>query len=131
MSTRPHVGPELVINAQSMATSLESAPTIIQKISMPSYEVVWSAGSTPVGTVSVQVSNDYSLYPNGNVHNTGTWTTLWLQVGITTTQTIAISGNSGNGFIDVPITGAYAIRLIYTRTSGGGTMNVYFSAKVS
>lgn len=114
-----------------MSGSLTSSPTIIQSLSMPTYQLSWT-GSTPVGTVSVQVSNDFSLYPDGTVKNAGTWDSLYLVVGTSpASQTIAISGNTGHGFIDVPLTGAYACRLIYTRSSGTGTLNVTFSAKVT
>lgn len=131
MATRPKIPPELVITAGSMAGSLTSAVTIIQSLSMPTYQLSWT-GTSPVGTVSVQVSNDYSLYADGTVKNSGTWDSLYLVVGTDpASQTIAITGNSGHGFIDVPLTGAYACRLIYTRTSGIGTLNVTFSAKVT
>lgn len=131
MATRPKIPPELVINAGSMAGDLTSSPTIIQSLSMPTYQLSWS-GTSPVGTVSVQVSNDFALNADGTVKNSGTWDSLYLVVGSSApSQTIAISGNSGHGFIDVPLTGAYACRLIYTRSSGTGTLNVTFSAKVT
>lgn len=131
MANRPKIPPELVINAGSMAGNLISAPTIIQSISMPCYQLSWS-GTSPVGTVSVQVSNDFSLNPDGTVKNAGNWDSLYLVVGSAApAQTIAISGNTGHGFIDVPLTGAYACRLIYTAGSGTGTLNVTFSAKVT
>ncbi len=131
MSQRPRIPPELVITNGAMAGDLTSSPTIIQSLSMPTYQLKWT-GTSPVGTVSVQVSNDYSLCPDGTVKNAGTWDSLYLVVGSSApSQTIAISGNSGHGFIDVPLTGAYACRLIYTAGSGIGTLNVTFSAKVT
>lgn len=124
MSSRPQSGPHKVINNQSMATSLTSDVTIIQKLSMVSYDIAWSAGSSPVGTVTVQVSNTYEQNSDGSVKNAGNWTTLAL-------GTLSVSGNSGNGFVDVDATAGYAIRLLYNRTSGSGTLNVTVAGKVA
>lgn len=133
MSSRPQFNPYPVIDAVSMATSITSTPTVIQKLSMPSYSYSWSAGATPVGTVSVQISNDYTQNADGSVRNAGTWTAIYFQLdgAPTLVNSAPITGNSGNGFIDVPITGAYAIRTVYTRVSGSGTMTVIINAKVA
>lgn len=91
---------------------------------MISYDISW-VGSTPVGVMSVEISNTYSQNGDGTVRNPGNWTTLPLSA------TPSVSGSPGNGFIDVEALGAYAIRIIYTRTSGTGTMNITISGKVS
>ncbi len=106
--------------------AIVSEVTIIQKLSMISYDVSWtSVSGNPVGTMAVQVSNTYSQNADGTVRNAGNWTTLTLSV------TPTVSGNTGNGMIDVDATGCYAIRLVYNRTSGTGTMNATIAAKVS
>ncbi len=125
MSSRPQFSPASVITNGDMSASITSAVTIIQKLSQISYDISWTAGSSPVGVMSVQVSNTYSQDSSGAVKNAGNWTTLTLSA------TPSVTGNTGNGFIDVDATGAYAIKLIYTRTSGTGTMNATISAKVS
>jgi hypothetical protein len=130
MSTRPHIAPMVVLNAGSMAGNLTTLPTIIQKLSMISYAFVWS-GTAPVGTVSVQVSNDYSVYPTGQVNNPGTWNTIVLNVGGTPSSTIPVTGATGNGFIDIDQMAAYAIRAIYTATSGTGSLTVILNSKVA
>lgn len=142
MSTRPQISPYLVIpnadaspaNTGSMGASITGAPTIIQKLSMISYAVAWT-GTTPVGTLSVQVSNDFALNANGSVKTAGTWNSIPLDVDvagtITVATTIPVSGNSGNGFIDIDEQAGYAIRLVYTRTSGTGTLSATLNAKVS
>lgn len=107
-----------------MAANITSAVTIVQNLSMISYDISWS-GTTPVGTMTVEVSNTYSVNPDGTVRTAGNWTTLTLS------STTNVSGNNGNGFIDVDQTGAFAMRLKYTRTSGTGTMNATITAKVS
>lgn len=125
MSSRPILSPYSVITNASMATSLTSIVTVIQNLSMVSYEVVWSAGSTPVGTISVQVSNDYSQYADGSANNPGNWSDLPLST------TPGITGNTGVGYIDIDANAGYALRLVYTRTSGSGTLNVIVSGKVA
>lgn len=125
MSSRPQLEPHLVITNGNLASaSLTSIPTIIQKLSMVSYEAVWS-GSSPSGTVSVQVSNTYSLNTDGSVKNAGDWNDLPLSISPT------VSGNTGNGFIDIDAQAGYAVRFVYTRISGTGTLNVTVSGKVA
>jgi len=124
MSSRPQFNPFPVIVDGDMSGNIISAVTIIQKLSMISYDISWS-GTTPVGAMSVQVSNSYSQNADGSVRNAGNWTTLTLSSPPT------VSGNTGNGFIDVDATGAFAMRLVFTRTSGTGTMQATISAKVA
>lgn len=131
MSFRPELKPFPVITSGNMAGSITGSVTIIQKISMLSYGFSWS-GTSPVGTLSVQVSNDYSLDAQGNVSNSGSdWTTLVLNVAGTSASSISVSGNTGTAFIDIDTCGAYAIRPVYTRTSGTGTLQGTINGKVS
>lgn len=124
MSSRPQADPQLVITNGDMSGNITSLPTIVQKLSMIGYDISWT-GTAPVGVMSVQVSNTYSKNADGSVKNAGSWTTLTLS------STPTVSGSTGNGFVDVDATGAYAIRLVYTRTSGTGTMNATLCAKVA
>lgn len=130
MSTRSNLRPQPVIVNGSMAGNLISAPTVLQSLSGCSYSASW-VGTAPVGTLSVQVSNDYSLTATGQVNNPGTWNTLTLSVAGALATTIPVTGSPGNDFIDILKTEAYAIRLIYTATSGTGTMQAIFNGKVS
>lgn len=86
-------------------------------------------GTSPVGTISIQGSNDFSLNNALNPYNSGTWNTLTLNYGGSAVTTIPISGNSGNGIVDVTATGIYAVRLVYTAGSGSGTLTSYFCSK--
>ncbi len=131
MSSRPQAAPYSVIGGSEanpvsgdMSASITSKPTIIQKLSMIGYDISWT-GTTPVGVMSVQVSNTYQENADGTVKTAGNWTTLTLS------SATNVSGNTGNGFIDVDATGAYAMRLVYTRTSGTGTMHAVITAKVA
>lgn len=131
MSDRPYLAPEQVITNGDMSGNITSLVTLLKQRTLASYTFSWS-GTSPVGTVSIQGSNNYSLYPNGQVNNAGTWTTLTLNVNGTPSTTVAISGNTGSTIID-PIgpTALYAIRTIYTFGSGVGTLQSYFVSKVT
>lgn len=131
MSTRTNLRPTTVINAKSMSSSIISSPTILQSISAVSYVVIWSEGSTPVGSLSVEVSNDFSLEADGTVKNAGIWVPITLTLSGSPVTGIPVSGDSGSGFIDVPGISAYAIRLHYTRSSGSGTMTSIVNGKVA
>ncbi len=128
MSARPNIGPQRVITNGSMAGNLISNPTILLNLSMLTYQAKWT-GTTPIGTVSIQGSEDYALNPDGTIGSAGTWTTLTMTYNGTNVTTVPISGNSGSGIIEVT-TAIYALRLIYTSGSGTGTLNVTMNAKV-
>lgn len=119
MSTRTNLRPQIVILNGDMTITLTSAPTVMQSLSGVSYAYSWS-GDGSSGTLSVQVSNDYALDPNGTVANEGTWTTLTLNENGTPTKSIVIDGDSGTAFIDIDITMAYAIRTVFTPGLGAG-----------
>lgn len=129
MSTRPNFPPQQVITSGDMsATSIASLPTILGALTKFSYAATWS-GTSPVGTLALQVSNDYSLYADGSVKNSGTWSTVILNASGVPVSSIPVTGNTGSDFIDAE-SGAYAARIVYTKTSGVGTMNAFFTAKV-
>jgi hypothetical protein len=124
MSSRPLIKPFPVIVNADMSTTITSEATIVDNISAISYDISWS-GSSPTGTVSVEVSDTYKENSNGTaILVAGNWYTLPLS---TTTN---VSGNTGTGGIDVQITGFYAIRLQYVPSGGTGTMQATLAAKV-
>lgn len=104
--------------------SITSEVTILQTISKLSYTFSW-VGSSPVGTIDVQVSNDYRQNGQGAVSNPGTWNSLTLSA------TPSISGNTGNGVIEIESLASYAIRVVYTRASGTGTVQCQIVGKVA
>jgi hypothetical protein len=140
LSSRPQLDPYTVYpnpdaspaNSSSMASSFTSQPTIVQKLSQISYSCSW-AGASPVGTISIEGSNDYSIKPGGAgyIQNPGTWNKLVLSYNGSTITDIPLSGNSGSGMVDIAATGLYAVRLIYTAASGTGNMTVVINAKVA
>lgn len=131
MSTRTNLRPQVVIAAGDMsAATITSDATIFQSLSLLSYEVAWT-GTTPIGTLAVQVSNSYALNANGTVKTAGTWTTVPLELSGAEVTSIPITGNTGNGFIDVTVHAGYAVRLLYTKTSGIGTLTAIVNGKVN
>ena len=112
----------------NMSGNIIGIPSVILRLPMISYSFSWS-GAAPVGTVSIQVSNDYELGATGLVVNPGTWNNLPLVYNGSSTTTVPISGNSGNGFIDIDDLAGYAIRPVYNFTSGTGTLQAICEAK--
>lgn len=131
MSTRTVLRPHVVITGGDMsAASITSEATILQGITNIGYEVSWT-GSTPVGTLVLQVSNTYSVNATGAVERAGTWTPVPMDVNGAYATSIAISGNTGKGYIDVTLHAGYAAQLVYTKGSGTGTLNATISGKVA
>lgn len=124
MASRPILSPFPVITNGDMSGNLTSVVTVIQNLSLISYSLSWS-GTSPAGTVAVQVSNDYSQNADGTVRNAGTWDALPLSI------TPTVSGSTGVGFIDIQQIAGYALRLVYTASSGVGVMQCVVNAKVS
>lgn len=130
MSTRTVLRPHAVITNGAMTGNITSEVTVLQSLTRMSYAASWS-GTSPVGTLSVQVSNDYTLDSAGFVANAGTWTTVTLNVTGSPVSSVPVSGNTGTVFIDIDGIAAYAMRCVYTFTSGTGTLNVTIVGKVS
>ena len=124
MSSRPLIKPFQVITNASMAGNITSIVTIVDNMSMISYDISWT-GSSPMGAITVEVSDTYSQNAAGGVKNAGTWTELPLSAAGT------VSGNTGTGFISLSQIPAYAVRIVYTRSSGTGTLNAFVNAKVA
>lgn len=124
MASRPQLQPYPVITNGSLAGNLTSLATILSDVSMISYSISWT-GTSPVGSIIVEVSNDYSQNVDGSVKNAGQWTAIPLSA------TTDISGNVDHGFIDIDANAGYAIRLRYARTSGTGVMNALVKCKVA
>lgn len=124
MASRPLIKPYTAIKAGDMSTTLVSDISIVDQISLISYSYSWT-GTAPIGVVTVEVSNDYTQNAAGGTVNAGTWNSLPLS------STASISGNTGNGMIDIQLPGAYAVRTRYVPASGTGTLIAIIAAKVS
>lgn len=112
--------------SQSLATSFNSAPTVVRFLDNCSYQInVFTTNS--IGTFQVQVSNDYYVSEANDsvVTNSGSWAALTLAGGVPTinaaNDTIVINLNQ------LPF---YAVRLSYISTTPGtGTCAMYISDK--
>lgn len=131
MSSRPFVKQYPVIENGNMAGSITSSVTIMQMLTVAAYTYSWS-GTTPVGAISVEVSNDYKPgVMDTDPVNAGTWVPIFFTLdGAATVNSAPLTGNTGVGIIEFS-TGAYAVRTKYTRTSGTGTLQAVINCKVS
>ena len=106
------VQPYAAATNQSMTSSFVVGPIETQFKDNDAFHWAWTG--SPTGTFTIQVSNNPSLLGWVSLPNTGF------------TQP---AGGAGSNFVDVNQTGAGYIQLIYTSSSGTGTMNCWFSAK--
>lgn len=117
-------------NGNSMAANITSSPQILYLMSKASFSFSWT-GTSPIGTISVNGSNNYvqNGYGTQAAINTPIWDPLTLNYQGSAVTTIPVTGNSGSGIIDITATGIYALQFVYTFTSGTGNMTVYFCSK--
>lgn len=95
-----------------MGVTFQSLAGNVTNVSGYSIQAVWSNGSSPVGIMSLQASNDdlnWSDIPNSS---------------------LPVSGNSGNNIFNVSKNAYYNfVRLVYTRTSGDGILYISMVSK--
>lgn len=113
--------PVHVINAVSMGSNITSSAIEVKNQDNVGLQLVWTGA--PVGVFSVQISLNHKEDLEGNIVVAGTWATLPLS------PSIAAAGSADNAYIDINQTSAQYIRLVYTRTSGTGTLDAYIDAK--
>ncbi len=106
----------------NMAGSLTSEVTNIQFLDNVSIQINMSSADA-AGAVHVQGSVDHLEDANGNVSNAGTFIT------IPSLSTTLVAGAPDNILIDVNQASYPYIQVIFTRTGGTGTMNVFISGK--
>lgn len=109
-----------LIAAGDMSADIISEPQIAQSQDNLGFGVNW-ASADAVGVFSIEVSNDYEpQFPEHTAH----WYALTFSPPLT-----APASDNGGFWVDVNQTGATWVRFKYTRTSGTGTLDVYYSAK--
>lgn len=126
MSGRKNVLPPFqTINAGDMSqASITSSVTSIQYLDNICIELIWS-GTSPIGTIAIQGSLNHAQDAQGNVTVAGTWVPM--VIGGSPTQ--AVSGNSGSMLFDLSQLSFPYIRIVYTKTSGIGTLDGYIGGK--
>lgn len=114
--------PVKIINAGDMSlASITSDITEVKLQDNVGIQLHWTG--TPVGTFAFQVSLDHKKDPNGNVLVAGNWVSLPMS------PAIAAAGGADDAYVDLNQLSAQYIRVVYTRTSGSGTLDVYVGAK--
>lgn len=124
MAAKTFIKPfNVLLNGDMSQASLTSAITAIQLVDNIAYQMVWTGA--PVGTFAFQVSQDYEpgKGPNSEPANPGNWITLPV------TPAIIASGSPDIAFVDLNQMGASYCRVVYTKTSGTGTLNIFVTAK--
>lgn len=113
-----------VISAGSMTgTSVINGTAVdIGLLQHVSFQSLWTAGSTPVGVLKLQGSDDL-------VKDCST-VTNWTDVPAAAySGTTAVSGNAGASLLTASNLGVKCLRLVYTNTSGTGTLNATYFGK--
>ena len=109
------------VSGDMSAASITSLVTNIQYIDNICLELTFTG--SPTGTFSVEGSVDYRQDFNGNVQNAGHW------VPITLPTAPVASGAPGSILIDMNQLSFPYIRVVYTKTSGTGSLTATIGGK--
>lgn len=120
MSRKSNLSPYHIINAGDMSATITSTPTNILWLDNVGIQLIFTG--TPTGTFSVEVSNDYAT-ENGTPIDSGTWTAI--SFGSAPTA----GGAAGNIYLDINQLSAAYVRVVYSPTSGSGTLDAYITGK--
>ena len=109
-----------VMSGGNMSGSLTSSPISLSQNTMVSIQAVFTG--TPVGTLVLMVSDDPGIInSDGTVSGLLNWSTY--------NGSSAVVNAPGNQSWDVWSTGARWMEVVYTPTSGSGTMSVMVNSK--
>ena len=100
-----------VITNQAMTGNITSLSQEISECNNVAVQVVWSAGSTPIGSTELQGSLDNVNFTNID----GT--------------SLSVSGNSGSNLYNYDAPAFPFIRVVYTFSGGNGTLNAHICGK--
>ena len=109
-----------IITAGDMSADITGPATNISYLDNVAIQLNFTG--TPTGTFSIQGSLDHKEY-NGQIVNAGNF------VPLTFSSTLAASGAAGQILLDLNQLSFPYIRIVYTRTSGSGSLDAYISAK--
>lgn len=107
-----------IANPNNLSASFTSNLSSVKNLDYASIHIDWT-GTAPVGVITVEARNGDDL--NNSARDD--WYELDMGAPVT------ISGSSGDHqlvFVYLPFTD---IRLVYTRTSGTGTINAFITSK--
>jgi hypothetical protein len=101
---------QLIITSGDMTTTLTSSTVDIREIPGVAVQGYWS-GTSPVGTLTLNGSNDGVV-----------WTAM---------SSLSVSGNNGSDMFNYVQPNMAYIQIVYTPTSGSGSLNVRVNCKGS
>lgn len=113
--------PVQIIDSQSMGASITGDVVEIKNQDNIGIQLHWTG--TPTGSFDFQISNNHKQDSNGNVTVAGDWITLPVMPAITA------AGSADDAYVDLNQISAMYMRVVYTRTSGTGSLNAYVSGK--
>ena len=102
-----------VLKNAPMGTNQSSSSLNISDAIAYAVQAIWKNGSSPVGTLDIQASN------NGEDFSS------------VLSSPIAVSGNSGNILVNVERAGYQFVKILYNSTSGSGELTVSIAGKRS
>jgi hypothetical protein len=110
-----------VITSGDMSTNITSQVLEIKNQDNIGIQLHWTG--SPVGTFDVQISSNHLVDIFGSVQVVGNWVSLPLNPAITAT------GSADDAYIDLNQMSAQYIKVVYTASSGTGTLDAYIVAK--
>lgn len=110
-----------IVSGDMSQASITSSVTTIQYLDNIGVQLNFSG--SPVGTFAIQVSADYKQDANGNVMNAGNW------IPVTLSPAPVASGSPGQIYLDLNQLSSPYLRVVYTKTSGTGTLQGYVTGK--
>jgi len=126
--------PYKILTDGDMSTaSLTSSVTEIKYLDDIGIQLDWTG--SPVGSFAIQISADHKEYPVASpakTTTTGNWTpltlTYWNGSSFVTDTSVPTSLGSPI-FLDLALLSAPYIRVVYTKGSGSGTLQITITAK--
>lgn len=115
------LSPIHLISAASMTTTITSPAVEVKLQDNVGFQLHWTGA--PVGTFQFQVSMDHKEDMEGNIQVAGHWITLPV------TPAIVAAGVADDAYVDLNQLSAIYARVVYTFTSGTGTLDVFADAK--
>jgi len=116
------IPPYKVISAGDMSGDITGKVTSVTFSDTLTYGIAWT-GTSPVGTMKVQGSLDYTETADHTVLDAGTWFDLPLA------PAPAVSGATGTLSISLRFHSFPWLRLVYSRSSGTGTMTAWIAGR--
>lgn len=119
--------PAHVVTAQSLGADYTSPALPVTQSDILGIQINYTG--SPVGSFKLQASLDHDQDAQGNIVNAGNWADVYATVNGTLSSSIAIPASTSPILIDVYGPSMPYFRIVYTRTSGTGSADIYFGYK--